>query len=178
MLMEAASAFIDGVRDRKINQNLLMGDGRPLKEALNQALRLKAAKAAAWRTARLRKVTRVRTGRPPTPPERRRNERPICWQCRKPGHFRRYCRQRPPEEMGQDQRTIRGPSESSITPLRFTLKVLAKWAEGSLTADVWIQEKPCRVTVDTGAYVTVVRPDIVAGLLERELSRTYVLQTA
>jgi predicted aspartyl protease len=80
--------------------------------------------------------------------------------------------------MDQDQRTIRGPSESSITPLRFTLKVLAKWAEGSLTADVWIQEKPCRVTVDTGAYVTVVRPDIVAGLPERELSRPYVLQTA
>jgi hypothetical protein len=56
--------------------------------------------------------------------------------------------------------------------------VLAKWAKGSLTADSWIQEKPCRVTIDTGASVTVARPDIVAGLPERELSRPYVLQTA
>jgi hypothetical protein len=55
--------------------------------------------------------------------------------------------------------------------------VLAKWAEGSLTADGWIQEKPCRVTIDTGASATVDRPDIVAGLPERELSRPYVLQT-
>jgi predicted aspartyl protease len=56
--------------------------------------------------------------------------------------------------------------------------VLAEWAKGSLTADVWIQEKPCRVTIDTGASSTVARPDIVAGLPERELSRPYVLQTA
>jgi hypothetical protein len=80
--------------------------------------------------------------------------------------------------MDQDPRTRREPSESSITPFRFTLKVLAKWTEGSLTADGWIQEKPCRVTIDTGASVTVARPDIVEGLLVRELSRPYVLITA
>jgi predicted aspartyl protease len=80
--------------------------------------------------------------------------------------------------MDQDPRTRREPSESSITPFRFTLKVLAKWAEGSLTADGWIQEKPCRVTIDTGASVTVARPDIVEGLPIRELSRPYVLLTA
>jgi predicted aspartyl protease len=56
--------------------------------------------------------------------------------------------------------------------------VLAEWAKGSLTADGWIQERPCRVTIDTGASATVARPDIVAGLPERELSRPYVLQTA
>jgi hypothetical protein len=38
-------------------------------------------------------MTRVLTGRPPTPPERRRNERPVCRQCGKPG------------ETGQDSRT-------------------------------------------------------------------------
>jgi hypothetical protein len=79
--------------------------------------------------------------------------------------------------MGQEPRTRREVSESSITPPRFTLKVLAKWAKGSLSADGWIQEKPCRVTIDTGASVTVARPDIVAGLPESELSRPYVLQT-
>jgi hypothetical protein len=34
---------------------------------------------------------------PPTPPQHRRDKRPVCWRCGKPGHFRRYCRQRPPE---------------------------------------------------------------------------------
>jgi hypothetical protein len=80
--------------------------------------------------------------------------------------------------MGQDPRTRRGVSEPSITPPRFTIKVLAEWAKGSLTADGWRQERPCRVTIDTEASATVARPDIVAGLPERELSRPYMLQTA
>jgi hypothetical protein len=73
--------------------------------------------------------------------------------------------------MGQGPRARRGVSESSITPPLFTVKVLAEWAKGILTADGWIQEKPCRVTIDTRASATVDRPDIVAGL-------PYVLQTA
>jgi hypothetical protein len=56
--------------------------------------------------------------------------------------------------------------------------VLAQWAKGSLIADGWVQEKPCLVNIDTGAYATVAIPDIVAGLPERELSQPYVLQTA
>jgi predicted aspartyl protease len=80
--------------------------------------------------------------------------------------------------MGQDTRTRRGVFESPIKPPRYAVKVLAEWAKGSLIADGWIQERPCRVTVDTGASATVARPDIVAGLPERELSRPYVLKTA
>jgi hypothetical protein len=49
---------------------------------------------------------------------------------------------------------------------------------GQRQPDCWIQERPSRVTIDTGASATVARPDIVAGLPERELSRPYVLQTA
>jgi hypothetical protein len=82
---EAAHAFSDVVRDREVKQHLLMGGDRTLNEALNQALKLEAAKAAAWPTARLRKVTRVPARRPPTPPERRQNERPVCWRCKRPG---------------------------------------------------------------------------------------------
>jgi hypothetical protein len=40
-----------------------------------------------------------------------------------------------------------------------------------LVADCWIQEKSCRVTIDTGACVTVARPHIVIGLPERKPSR-------
>jgi predicted aspartyl protease len=56
--------------------------------------------------------------------------------------------------------------------------VLAKWTKGSLITGGWVQEKPCRVTIDTGASATVARPDIVAGLPERQLNQPYVLQTA
>jgi hypothetical protein len=42
---ETAHAFIDGVRDREVKQHLLMRRDRNLNEALNQALKLEAAKA-------------------------------------------------------------------------------------------------------------------------------------
>jgi predicted aspartyl protease len=45
-------------------------------------------------------------------------------------------------------------------------------------AEGWIQGKPCRVTIDTGASVTIARPNMVAGQPERKPSRTHVLQTA
>jgi hypothetical protein len=91
---EAAHAFIDGIRDREVKQQLLLGGTCTLNDALNRAVNLEAAKAAAWPTARLREVTREPTRRPPTPPERRRNERPLCWQCENSGHFWRDCKQR------------------------------------------------------------------------------------
>jgi hypothetical protein len=120
------------------------------KWTLNQVLRIEAAKAAARPTARLREVTRVPTGRPPTPPERRRNERPVCWQCGKSGHFWRDCRQRRPGQTGQGSRTRTEVTEPSIKPPRYAVNVLAEWAKGSLISDGWVQEKPCRVTIDTG----------------------------
>jgi hypothetical protein len=83
------NAFIYGVRDREIKQHLLMGGDRSMNEALNQALKLEAAKAAAGQPARLRKVTTATTGTRPQPAERQRNERPVCWQCGNAGHVNR-----------------------------------------------------------------------------------------
>jgi hypothetical protein len=71
---EVAHAFIDGIRDRKVKQYLLMGGACALNDALNRALSIEAA---AWPTARMREVTRIPTARPPTPHERRRSERPV-----------------------------------------------------------------------------------------------------
>lgn len=45
-----------------------------------------------------------------------------------------------------------------------------------MIADGWIHEKPCRMTIDSGASVTSDRSDIVAGIPERNPSRPYVLQ--
>jgi hypothetical protein len=41
-------------------------------------------------------------------------------------------------------------------------------ADTSLLTQGWVSDKQCTVTVDTGAYVTVARPDIAAGWPERQ----------
>jgi hypothetical protein len=56
--------------------------------------------------------------------------------------------------------------------------VLGKWTQDSLIADAWIKERPCRLTIDTEASVTIARPDIVAGLPERKPNLSYDLSTA
>jgi hypothetical protein len=50
---EAANSFIDGVREKELKQQLLMGGGRTLNETSYQALKLEAAKAAAGPPARM-----------------------------------------------------------------------------------------------------------------------------
>jgi hypothetical protein len=39
-----------------------------------------------------------------------------------------------------------------------------------------MQERPCRVTIDAGAFVTVARPDMVVGMPERRPGGQCVLQ--
>lgn len=97
---KAAHAFIDGVRDREVKQHLILGGDRSLNEALNQALKLEAAKAAAGQPVRLREVTRAPTGGNESV-DTRREGRPVCWQCGSPGHLRRDCRRRPREERNE-----------------------------------------------------------------------------
>jgi hypothetical protein len=41
----------------------------------------------------------------------------------------------------------------------------------------WVGEKPCLMTVDTLAYVTVARPDIAAGWPERHPNQRFTLHT-
>jgi hypothetical protein len=48
----------------------------------------------------------------------------------------------------------------------------------NLYADGRIREKECLVTIDTGAAVSVARPDIAAGVPERGPFKKCVLQTA
>ena len=64
---EAAHSFIDSVPDWEVKQHLLMGGDRTLNEALNQALKLEAAKVAAGPPARVRELTKApsRASQPP-----------------------------------------------------------------------------------------------------------------
>jgi len=93
---EAAHSFIDGIRDREVKKHLLMGGYRILNATLILALKLEAAKAAAGSPARLRELTGA-FARASQPPDRRREGRPLCWQCGTAGHLRRNCRREPRE---------------------------------------------------------------------------------
>jgi len=77
---EAAHSFVDGLRYREVKQRLLMGGDGTLNGALNQALKLEAAKAAAGPPARLRELTGAHA-RTSQPPDRRKGGQPLCWHC-------------------------------------------------------------------------------------------------
>ena len=93
---EAAHSFIDGIRDREVKQHPLMGGDWTLNEALNNALKLEAGKAAAGPLARVRELTGA-IARASQTPDRRREGRPLFWQCGSAGHLRRECRREPRE---------------------------------------------------------------------------------
>jgi hypothetical protein len=57
------------------------------------------------------------------------------------------------------------------------LTAITENADTSLVNQSWVGDKPCLVTVGTGAYVTMARPDIVAGWPERQRNQRFTLQT-
>jgi hypothetical protein len=59
-----------------------------------------------------------------------------------------------------------------------TLSVVTERTGNRLVAQGWVTDKPCSVTIDTRAVVTVVKPDIAAGLPETEPSTKCALQAA
>jgi hypothetical protein len=48
-------------------------------------------------------------------------------------------------------------------------------ADPSLVSQGWVCDKPCLVTVDIRAYVTLARPDIAAGWFQRQPNRRCML---
>jgi hypothetical protein len=67
---------------------------------------------------------------------------------------------------------------STLKPPHHALMVITENADPSLVAQGWVCDKPCLVTVDTRANVTVARPDIAAGWPERQPNQRFRLQTA
>jgi hypothetical protein len=57
------------------------------------------------------------------------------------------------------------------------LTVITENAGLSLVKQGWESDKPCLVTVDTGAYVTMATPDISAGWPERQPNKRFTLET-
>jgi hypothetical protein len=56
------------------------------------------------------------------------------------------------------------------------LTVITEKADPSLVTQGWVGDKPCLVTVDARAYVTVARPDITARWPEKQPSQCFMLQ--
>jgi hypothetical protein len=88
---EATHAFVDRVRDLELKQHLLMGSGRFLNEALDQALKLKVVEPAAGTPVKLREVTRAPMGTWLPPVEHHKNGQLVCWLCGNAGPFSKYC---------------------------------------------------------------------------------------
>jgi hypothetical protein len=63
-----------------------------------------------------------------------------------------------------------------VKPSHYALIGITTEADTGLVTQGWVGDKPCLVTVDTGAYMTVARPDIAAGWPERQPKPGLVLQ--
>jgi hypothetical protein len=74
----SSHAFVDRVTDQELKQHLLMSDNMSINDALNKALKLEVAKAAASPPARLREVTGAPVGTQSPPAKHCRNEL-VCW---------------------------------------------------------------------------------------------------
>jgi hypothetical protein len=60
---------------------------------------------------------------------------------------------------------------------RHTPTLLTERAEPSLVIKGWVGDKPCLVTIDTGAYATAARPDTAVGWPEKQPDQRHTLHT-
>jgi hypothetical protein len=93
------------------------------------------------------------------------------WRPRNNREMSRYSDQR-----SRAGRTGRMPAYA-LKPPHYALTDITGINDISLVTQGWVGNKPCRVTVDTGAYVTVARPDIATGWPERQPHTGFTLQT-
>jgi hypothetical protein len=83
-------------------------------------------------------------------------------------------------EWGQKPVGAGGKARMAVYALRsahHSLIVVTGRADRSLATQGWFHDKSCLVIVKTGAYMTVARPDIADGWLERQPNQHYALQT-
>jgi hypothetical protein len=115
-------------------------------------------------------------------PEYSSSEQLVCWHCEGTGYLPRNSRQGHPQKGFPDvgrPRPEKRVGDTKRKPLKPSLS-RSYWEprEDSICAQGRIGNMSFLVTVDTGASVTIVRPDIAAGLHQRNLTRPYFLQTA
>jgi hypothetical protein len=77
-------------------------------------------------------------------------------------------KQRSGQETSEGRRRIAKAGVYIKVP-HHALTVITGNAHTSMVTQGWVGDKPCVVTVDTGANVTVARSDIAAGWPEKQL---------
>jgi hypothetical protein len=65
----------------------------------------------------------------------------------------------------------------TLRPPHYVAIVITERVDPSLITQGWVGGKPYRMTLDTGVYVIVARPNISAGWPEWQPNQCYTLQT-
>jgi hypothetical protein len=173
---ETGHAFIDGMRCWEVKFSILMGSDMTLDKALSQTLRLEAAKETSVPPARqcvISAAAPLESQFPGT--DSSRTGWPVCWQYRGISHLRRDCRQGCPQKDFRGGWRVEDMKRKMLVPSCqphcYTFSMLTRKIDGRLNAERRISKQV--ISHDhwhTGASATIARPDIIAGLPERELT--------
>jgi hypothetical protein len=134
-----------------VKQYLLIGD-RTVNEALNQALKLEAAKVAAEPPAKLLELTgALARASQPSDPQRKglcagsADLLVTCTEIARRDHVKRETRAQEMINASENGSPLVSPTS---TP-QFTLNILGQGSHDSLIAKGWVQGKPYWVTINT-----------------------------
>jgi BMFP domain-containing protein YqiC len=114
-------------------------------------------------------------------PECSSSERLVCWLCEGTGHLPRNSRQGHPQKDFQNvgrprpEKQVEDTKRKALKPPLPLIDYIPR--EDSICVQGRIGDMSVLVTIDTGASMTFVRPDIAAGLPQRKLTRRYYLKT-
>jgi hypothetical protein len=157
-----AYASFSRMRDQEVKFPLLMGGSRLLVEALKKDLRLEAEEATTCSQVRLWMVCGgVLEGSRFQWVNSSRVDQPVCWQCGSNGHLGENAYRKAPirtvwEEIDRDQKNEQDSMRnkalgSSLVPSHYELNMSARRSNDSLNTEHLTGDKPCLITIDTGA---------------------------
>nr|CAD7260240.1 unnamed protein product [Timema shepardi] len=185
----AVGAFLDAISDSEVQQTVRVAGLRTMREALARALEVESAKVAARATRRVVRNARLEEGdvsagvsldqqhfldelksivkevqliskvqNAPRSPKSNKTTQLECWNCNKVGHLRSQCREKRISEQTSLKERRPADSTQNAPTVIFNVRSLGSEDDALLVEGI-LDGKACRMVVDTGANVTLVRPD-------------------